>query len=200
MFTVNLTTPCIIKNIPGAINKRLSEISSDEKAFNEAAPPYQEALRKSGYLHTIKFTPPHSPESTARKRKRQRNIIWFNPPFSRNVKTNMGREFLNLIAKCFPANHKFRTLFNKNNLKLSYSCSPNLKQIIDGHNKTILRQNPQKMKHPPKPCICRESNKCPLNGDCSVKEPPVQSHHNYVSQLFIYHKLTVTCMTWVWHQ
>ena len=151
MFTVNLTTPCIIKNIPGAINKRLSEISSDEKAFNEAAPPYQEALRKSGYLHTIKFTPPHSPESTARKRKRQRNIIWFNPPFSRNVKTNMGREFLNLIAKCFPANHKFRTLFNKNNLKLSYSCSPNLKQIIDGHNKTILRQNPQSEDETPPP-------------------------------------------------
>ena len=23
---------------------------------------------------------------------------------------------------------------------------------------------------------------------------------NYVSQLFIYHKLTITCMTWVWHQ
>jgi len=127
--------PFMIKNIPEKINKRLSEISSDEEAFNEAAPPYQEALRKSGYSHTLKFTPPHSPESTSRKRKRQRNIIWFNPPFSRNVKTNIGREFLNLLEKCFPANHKFRKLFNKNNLKLSYSCSPNLKQIIDGHNK-----------------------------------------------------------------
>ena len=59
------------------------------------------------------------------------------------MKTNIGTEFLNLIEKCFPANHKFRKLFNKNNLKLSYSCSPNLKQIIDGHNKTIIRQNPQ---------------------------------------------------------
>ena len=74
--------PCIIKNIPEAINKRLSEISSDEEAFNETAPPYQEALRKSGYSHTLKFTPPqqHSPESTTRKRKRQRNTMWFNPP------------------------------------------------------------------------------------------------------------------------
>lgn len=35
---------CTIKNIPEAINKRLSEISSDEEAFKEAAPPYQEAL------------------------------------------------------------------------------------------------------------------------------------------------------------
>ena len=68
-------------------------------------------------------------------------LIWFNPPISKNVQTNIGREFLNLIENCFPLNHKLRTLFNKNNLKLSYSCSPNIKQIIDGHNKTILRQN-----------------------------------------------------------
>ena len=37
--------PNIIRNIPKAINKRLSEISSDKDAFNEAAPLYQEALR-----------------------------------------------------------------------------------------------------------------------------------------------------------
>ena len=41
--------PNIIRNIPEAINKRLSEISSDEDAFNEAAPLYQEVLRMSGY-------------------------------------------------------------------------------------------------------------------------------------------------------
>ena len=132
--------PCIIKNIPEAINKRLSEISSDEEAFKEAAPPYQEALQKSGYSYTLKFTPPQqSPKSTTHKRKRQRNIIWFNPPFSKNVQTNIGREFRNLIQRCFPPNHKLRKLFNKNNLKLSYSCSPNIKQIIDGHNKTIIK-------------------------------------------------------------
>ena len=108
--------PCIIKNIPEAINKRLSEISSDEEAFNEAAPPYQEALQKSGYLYTLKFTPAQqqSPESTTNKRKRQRDIIWFNPPFSKNVQTNIGREFLNLIENCFPPKHKLRKLFNKN--------------------------------------------------------------------------------------
>ena len=31
--------------------------------------------------------------------------------------------------------------FHKNNLKVSYSCSSNTKQIIKGHNKTIPRQN-----------------------------------------------------------
>ena len=32
----------------------------------------------------------------------QRNIIWFNPPYSMNVQTNIGREFLNLVSKHFP--------------------------------------------------------------------------------------------------
>ena len=79
--------PCIIKNIPEAINKRSSEISSDEETFKEATAPYQEALQKSGYSYTLKFTPPQqqSPESATNKRKRQRNIIWFNPPFSKNA-------------------------------------------------------------------------------------------------------------------
>ena len=49
--------PDIIENIPEAINKRLSETSSDEDAFNKAATPYQEALRKSGYVYRVKFNP-----------------------------------------------------------------------------------------------------------------------------------------------
>ena len=72
--------PRIIKNIPEAINKILSEISSDEEAFKEAAPPYQEALQKSGYSYTLKFTPPQqSPESTTNKRKRQKKYNLIQP-------------------------------------------------------------------------------------------------------------------------
>ena len=41
--------PKIIENIPAAINKRLSEISSDEDSFQHAVLLYQEALAKSGY-------------------------------------------------------------------------------------------------------------------------------------------------------
>ena len=41
--------PNILKNIPETINRRLSGISSDHEVFNEAAAPYQEALRKSDY-------------------------------------------------------------------------------------------------------------------------------------------------------
>ena len=186
--------PCIIKNIPEAINKRLSEISSDEEAFKEAAPPYQEALQKSGYSYTLKFTPPQqSLKSTTHKRKRQRNIIWFNPPFSKNVQTNIGREFRNLIQRCFPPNHKLTKLFNKNNLKLSYSCSLNIKQIIDGHNKTILSQNiPPLQQTPTKLCNCRVPDKCPLKGQCLVKEVVYQATITTAESTETYVGLTAT--------
>ena len=42
----------------------------------------------------------HNAQNSLKYRKR--NIIWFNPPYSMNVQTNIGREFLNLVGKHFP--------------------------------------------------------------------------------------------------
>ena len=38
--------PAVLTNIPSGINKRLSEISSNEEIFHRAAPVYQKALDK----------------------------------------------------------------------------------------------------------------------------------------------------------
>ncbi|KAK3737381.1 hypothetical protein QZH41_011519 [Actinostola sp. cb2023] len=70
--------PNILKRIPESVNQRLSDISSDETAFNKAAPPYQAALDKSGYEHKLKFLPRDKRKKKSRARKR--NITWFNPP------------------------------------------------------------------------------------------------------------------------
>ena len=73
--------PSILNNIPDSIIKRLSNISSNETIFNEASPPYQEALQKSGYEYQLKYVP-HKQLANDSKRKRSRNITWFNPPNS----------------------------------------------------------------------------------------------------------------------
>ena len=78
--------------------------------------------------------------TTTQTRNRKRNIIWYNPPFSKNVSTNIGQTFLNIIDDEFPAGHPLHKIFNRNTVKISYSCMPNIKQIIDGHNKTKLSQ------------------------------------------------------------
>ena len=56
------------------------------------------------------------------KKKRKRNIKWYNPPFSKNVSTNIERLFLKLIKEEFTEDRLLHPIFNKNALKVSY-CS-----------------------------------------------------------------------------
>ena len=60
------------------------------------------------------------------------------PPWNANVKTNLGKKFLNIIYRCFPNEHLLYKIFNKQMLKLSYSCMPNMKSIISSRNKALL--------------------------------------------------------------
>ena len=48
------------------------------------------------------------------KRNRQRNIIWFNLPFSRAVSTNIGKRIFQLLRHQFPPSNKLHKIFNKN--------------------------------------------------------------------------------------
>ena len=66
---------------------------------------------------------------------REHNIIYFNPPYSISLNSNIGKYFFGLPSKHFPTGRKLRKIFNKNNLKLSYSCMAYLKAKIDGHHK-----------------------------------------------------------------
>ena len=161
--------PQIIKNIPKSINKRLSEISYDQDSFDKAVPLYQKALNDSGYKHRLAFSPPTASEPPNSDRKnRHRDIIWYNPPFSKNVATNIGRTFLKILDEEFPKGHVLHKIFNRNTVKISYSCMTNLKQNIDGHNKSTLR----KKIAPSKTCNCRKPADCPLTGNC-LKESVV---------------------------
>ena len=68
-------------------------------------------------------------------------MIWFNTPYSQNVRTNIAKSFLYLIDKHFPKSHKLNKIFNRNNLKVNYSCSTNMTNIIKSHNQKILNEN-----------------------------------------------------------
>lgn len=154
--------PSILKNLPSAINKRLCDLSSDADAFSQAKPMYQEALNKSGYNYNLTYSPV---QQRTDKRRRSRNITWYNPPFDLGVYTNIGHEFLKIIKQSFPQSHPLGRLFNKNTVKLSYSCMPNLKNIIDGRNKTLLNDsNNDDINN--KQCNCRRGTDCPLDGNC----------------------------------
>ena len=141
----------IITQIPSMISKRISDISCDSDHFNKAAPDYNTALKKSGFNENIKYSP-----SQLKQRNRKRQIIWFNPPYSVNVKTNLGKLFMRLIDKYFPSHHKFHKLFNRN-------CMLNMKNVIQKHISKIMEDA---IPTNNKTCSCRQKSDCPLNQKC----------------------------------
>ena len=71
------------------------------------------------------------------------------------------------MNKNFGNNSKFKKYLNKNNIKLSYSCLPNIETIIKNHNKKITNDNKNSEDET---CNCRDKEKCPLKGGmCRAK-------------------------------
>ena len=95
-------------------------------------------------------------------------MIWYNPPYSSYIKNNIGKRFLNLIGKHFKPGTFLGKLFNRNNLKLSYSCCPKVRSKISSHNRRLLSQTNQQPV--PDVCNCRDKSKCPMKGlePCNV--------------------------------
>ena len=161
--------PAITKHIPRSVSKRISSNSSNEQIFRNSAPYFDNILKRSGYDQPIQYFKDSTPNSetnirgSRRKNNRKnRNVIWYNPPWSINVKTNIGHIFLKLISKHFGGNTKLGKIFNRSRVKVSYSCVQNMSSIIKNHNKKIL--NPPKVFT--RSCNCRNRETCPLNGLC----------------------------------
>ena len=155
--------PNILKELPKAISKRISDISCNENVFNNAKITYGKALKNSGFTEGFTCIKPDNLTNINReeKKKRKRKNLWYNAPFSLNVKTNVGKVFFKIFRKNFPKTNPMSKIFNKNTVKISYSCTRNVKSITSRHNKQILHPKPQ-----PKGCNCRDKNTCPLENKC----------------------------------
>ena len=93
-------------------------------------------------------------------------MVWFNQPYNAEVKTNIGKVFLKLIRKYFHKRHRYKKIFNTNVIKLSYLCTPNVKNLIKQHNSSITKSGTNTNK---KDCNCRNKDNCSLDGKCLVK-------------------------------
>ena len=56
-------------------------------------------------------------------------------------------------------------MFNRNTVKVSYSCMENVNQINKRHKKRVTKSNERSTP----PCNCRVKNNCPMNVDCRVE-------------------------------
>ena len=161
--------PAIIKQLPKSINKRISSLSANHSLFESTAPVYRDALERSKYNEPFKYQPSANSNEARTSSKtnsiRRRNVTWFNAPFSKSVKTNVGRTFLNHIDKHFPPSNPLHKVFNRNSVKVSYSCMENIKSTISNLDYKLLSNDLLASAQ----CNCKNVKECPLDGKCLVK-------------------------------
>ena len=152
--------PAIQKQLPHMIAKMVSDICSSKEIFEEEKGIYETALKNAGHTGNIQY---QEPNLNPKKRSRKRKVLWFNPPWSSTIKSNVAKDFLRILEEEFPPNSELHHYFNKKKVKVSYSNLPSFKKIVSGHNKKVL--------HPERVlkelgCNCRTGNECMLEGKC----------------------------------
>ena len=154
-------SPHIKKGFVKMISDRISDLSSNEEVFNSVAPLYNSALRNSGFNENIKFT-----KNRQKRRTRKRKIMFYNPPYDETISTPIGKHFLELIDKWFPVESDINRIFNKQNLKISYSNMPSVDRILKAKNQKLLEPD-KKLKI--EGCNCPERQTCPINKHCQTR-------------------------------
>ena len=61
------------------------------------------------------------------------------------IVNNFGKEFFKLFKRNFPSGSPLHKIFNKNCVKLSYSCMPNINGIINKSNIAKLSKEKNKV-------------------------------------------------------
>ena len=155
LFYVNTSsnhTPQIIKQLPIFISSLLSNNSSNKQVFDMSKGEYEKVLRKSGYRNVNLIYIDR--RDIKQKRNCHRSIIWFNPPFNKSVSTNVTKRFLNLIDQHFPKSNKLHAIFNRNTVKVNYSCTQDMSSMIKSYNKKVINKDVKELKS----CNCRVKN------------------------------------------
>ena len=94
----------IIKHLPDSVEERLSNNSSKKQVFNSAKPEYGKDLKDSGYKNVnLKY---RARKEHRKKNNQKRKVICFNPPYSKQVSTDIAKRFANLLDQHFPKQHR----------------------------------------------------------------------------------------------
>ena len=108
----------VFKNKSGTQPERIKK-----SLFQESPIYYEDTSNKAGYMDKVVYHALSGSNQENKIKNRQRNVIWFNLPYSESVTTGIGESFLYLIDIDLPKKHTFTKIFNRNKVKVSYSCT-----------------------------------------------------------------------------
>ena len=117
--------------------------------------------KKNGFNEPLTFIAKTNASNNNSKKQRKRKVIWFSSPFSLKGETSIGRTFLKLLKQRFPKSNRLQMSFNKNTVKVSYTCMNYMPSIISSHNKRLLIPGTTKYGW-----NCRKRQNCPLQNQC----------------------------------
>ena len=123
-------------------------------------------MKKSGHTHVLEYSPTQE-RPKKKKNTRSKPVTWFNPPFSLNVKSRVGQEFLSLLDTSFPPDNPLHKVFTRSTVKIAYRRMPNMAQAVSYHNAKLLREDDGGEDYPG--CNCRGGpQNCPVGGSCQT--------------------------------
>ena len=82
--------PSMLKEIPKSVSKRILSSSCNEQVYNVVATIGSNIFDKCGYSEKLTL---EKEQYTHKRINRGRNIIWYNPTFSKNVKPILRNNF-----------------------------------------------------------------------------------------------------------
>ena len=63
-------------------------------------------------------------------------------------------------------NNPLNKILNRNKVKLSFSCTPNIGTIIKSHNAKLIKNDNE---NPTQGCNCNRKSDCPMQGNCKIE-------------------------------
>ena len=124
------------ENLPYINRQTLSE---GQKVKPPTPLPYTEAPQKNGYNTNLPFDVTCTNKINEKKKtKRESGKLPGSTPFQ-HLCGHVAKTFLTLIGKHFPKDKGLSKIFNRNTIKVSNSCLPNVKQTISNKNNRLLQ-------------------------------------------------------------
>ena len=173
---------------------------SGEEEYKMEVDQYQHALKEAGYEEMLVYTNQDKEQERGPGRKtRRRKVIWFKPPWSSNVKTNIAGRFISFLKKHFPPKSDLYHLFIDKKVKVSYSTCPNMQAFNTAHNSKP--EGEEDIQDPG--CNCRGGKRmCTPPGGCQIPSPVYKAkvdtdieHKEYIGQTAITFKLLHTALS-----
>ncbi|XP_029650703.1 myb-like protein I [Octopus sinensis] len=72
--------------------------------------------------------------------KNRNKYIWFVIPFGKQIRSNLPLQFCQAIASNFPRNSRYYATVNSHKVRIAFSNTKNLSQIISSHNNKLLNK------------------------------------------------------------